>query len=329
MHLSRFSTHDGRVLRADAAQEARTAAHVTLGRPSRDTRSVTGAWDSLDRPPLREAALRRALQAPDGPWRAVEVRARTGSTNADVAARARAGEPGGLVLIADHQLAGRGRLDRTWTSPPRASIAASVLLRPDAVPVHRLGWISLLGALAVARALDRVCEVGAGVKWPNDVLIRVDDEERKVCGILAEVVHGPPPATVGVVLGLGLNVTQTAAELPVPAATSLRLAGAATTDRDPVLRACLRELAARYDDFLAAGGDPGACALAEDYRRACTTLGRAVRLQLPGERVVEGVAEAVDDDGRLVVRPHDGGAPSAFAAGDVVHTRGELRPRRS
>lgn len=291
---------------------------------------MTGPWDALDRPPLREAALRRALQAPDGPWRAIEVVAQTGSTNADVAARARAGEPAGLVLIADHQLAGRGRLDRTWTSPPRASITASVLLRPDAVGVHRLGWISLLAALAVARTLDRVCELRTGLKWPNDVLVRVDDEEeRKVCGILAEAVQGPPSTRGAVVLGLGLNVTQAAAELPVPGATSLRLAGAATTDRDPVLRACLRELAARYDDFLAAGGDPGASGLAADYRRACVTVGREVRLELPGERVVEGVAEGVDDDGRLVVRPHGGDAPTAYAAGDVVHTRGDPRPRHS
>ncbi len=291
-------------------------------------------YRELDRPPLREPALRRALQAPEGPWRRIEVVADTGSTNADVAKRARAGEGAGLVLVADHQRAGRGRLDRTWTAPARSSVAVSVLLRPDGVPAERLGWLSLLAALAVADALRGHCGLDARLKWPNDVLVPDPEsgEERKVCGVLAEAVPVGPvgPATPGeqvpgVVVGAGINVTQTLAELPVPGAISMRLAGSATTDRDTVLRVYLRALADRYEAFRASGGDPRASGVGAAYRERCATLGRAVEVRLPGGLMERGTAEEVDDDGRLVVRvagrAGDTGGLRAFAAGDVVHTR--------
>lgn len=247
-------------------------------------------YDDLDRPPLRAGALVRAL-APEG-WR-VEVLPTAGSTNAVVAERARAGEAPGLVVVAEEQTAGRGRLDRVWVSPPRAGLTFSVLLHPQ--PEH-LGWVPLLGGLAVARALREQAGVDAVLKWPNDVLV----EDRKVCGLLAQAVssaHG-----MAVVLGVGLNVTTRREELPVPQATSLVLEGAATTDRDTLLRAVLRAMSFTSEDR--AG-----------YRVLCSTLGRQVQLSLPGGALVAGVAEAVDDEGRLVV----GGSP--YAAGDVVHLR--------
>lgn len=247
-------------------------------------------YGDLDRPPLRSASLRRALE-PDG-WR-VEVLDSTGSTNAVVAERARAGEPHGLVVVAEEQTQGRGRLDRSWVSPPRAGLTLSVLIRPD-LPPERLGWLPLLGGLAVAQALRRQAEVDAVLKWPNDVLVG----DRKVCGLLAEAVDG------AVVLGIGLNVTTRREELPVPEATSLALEGAVVTDRDTLLRAVLRTLA----DVLGDRSYPS-------YRELCSTLGREVRVLLPGGATVEGTAEAVDDEGRLVV----GGTP--YAAGDVVHLR--------
>ncbi len=247
-------------------------------------------YGDLDRPPLRPLALRRALD-PDG-WR-VEVLAETGSTNAVVAARAAAGEPAGLVVVAEQQTAGRGRLDRTWTSPPRAGLTFSVLLRPS-LPLARWGWVPLWGGLAVAEAVRERCEVDAVVKWPNDVLVGGE----KVCGLLAEATGG------ALVLGIGLNVTTTREELPQDRpATSLRLAGATTTDRDTLLRAVLRSL-----DRALGAADPDA------YRARCDTLGRRVRVVL-ADREVEGTAERVDDDGRLVV---DG---TPYAAGDVVHLR--------
>ena len=248
-------------------------------------------YGDLSRPPLRAAALQRAL-APDG-WR-VEVLAEVGSTNALVAERARAGEPAGLVLVAEHQAQGRGRLDRTWTSPPRAGLTLSVLLRPE-LPAERWPWLPLWGGLAVARALREQTAVDAVLKWPNDVLVG----GRKVCGLLAEVA-----APGALVLGIGLNVSTRADELPHDGATSLALSGASTTDRDTLLRALLRELAAVLGE-----------AAPEGYRALCATIGAPVRVELPGGGSVSGTATAVDDDGRLVV---DG---TAYGAGDVVHLR--------
>ena len=105
------------------------------------------------RAPLDVAALRAAVVRPGSLWRAVEVTDVTGSTNADLLARAAGGEPEGLVLAAEEQVAGRGRLGRAWVSPPRAALTFSVLLRPAAVPRARLGWLPLLAGVAVAAAV--------------------------------------------------------------------------------------------------------------------------------------------------------------------------------
>ena len=253
-----------------------------------------GVYDDLDRPPLHAASLQRAL-APEG-WR-VEVLASTPSTNAVVADRARAGEPAGLVVVAEQQTAGRGRLDRTWVSPPRSGLTFSVLLRPDGGPS---GWLSLLAGVAVARALRTHASVDARLKWPNDVLVG----DRKVCGVLAEV-----PSEGAVVVGIGLNVTTRQEELPVETATSLRLAGASTTDRDTLLRAVLRELRT-------AGADQESAKA--EYRTLCSTLGASVRVDLPDGTAVSGRATEVDDEGRLLV---DG---TAYGAGDVVHLRPQV-----
>jgi BirA family transcriptional regulator, biotin operon repressor / biotin---[acetyl-CoA-carboxylase] ligase len=285
---------------------------------------MSDSWTRLDRPPLRQAALRRALTDGDERgWRALDVVPRTGSTNADLAARARDGEAAGLVLTADDQVAGRGRLAREWTAPPRSSIAVSVLVAPQ-VPVARWGWLPLLTGLAVVRALTRTAGLPAVLKWPNDVLVPVGGrsgdgaEELKVCGILAETVRTPSGAAA--IVGIGLNVSQDAAELPVPTATSLRLAGAATTDRDTLLRAVLRRLAIDLAAWEGAGGDPRASGIGAGYREACATIGRRVAVHLPGREPLIGICEGVDDDGRLLVRD-DAGRDQVLAAGDVVHVR--------
>ena len=279
-----------------------------------------GPWTDLSRPPLRQTTLAAALTAGDDPpWRAIEVVPRTGSTNADLADRARAGQAPGLVLTTDDQVAGRGRLAREWIVPPQASIAVSVLLAPGA-PTARWGWLPLLAGLSVVRVLTRVAGLPAVLKWPNDVLVPVlggELELYKVCGILAETVPTPGGGRA-VVLGAGINVSQSTDELPVPQATSLRLAGAATTDRDPLLRAYLRQLATDVRRWDAADGDPRTSGLGAAYREACSTLGRRVEVRLPGRPPLAGIAEGVDDDGRLLVRD-DVGDDHALAAGDVVH----------
>jgi BirA family biotin operon repressor/biotin-[acetyl-CoA-carboxylase] ligase len=261
-------------------------------------------YRDLDRPPLSAPALRRALVVPGGLWSDIVVTAETGSTNADVAAAARSGAAEGLVVVAERQTTGRGRLDRQWTSPSRAGLALSVLLRPKTDP-RWYGWLPLLAGVALVETVRRMGEVDAVLKWPNDLLI----DERKCAGILAEAVPG------GVVLGIGLNVTLRQDELPVPGATSLQLAGAACTDRDPLLRALLRTLADRYEHWSA---DPESGALPDAYRMHCATLGRTVRVSLPDGGVLTGTAVDIDEAGRLVVANPDS-TRTNLAAGDVCH----------
>jgi BirA family transcriptional regulator, biotin operon repressor / biotin---[acetyl-CoA-carboxylase] ligase len=299
-------------------------------------------YTDLDRPPLDQRALRRALVVPGGLWSDLEVRPVTRSTNADVLAAARAGAAEGLVVTAEQQSAGRGRLGRDWVSPPRAGLAVSVLLRPalarpsrgwSAVPIARYGWLPLLAGVALAEAVARLTELPATLKWPNDLLI----DGAKCAGILAEAVpvgpaalgapstpHDPPEAGgPAVVLGIGVNVTLRPEELPPSGAglpaTSLLLAGAAAADRDSLLRAVLRGLESWYGRWRSAGGDPVAAGLRSAYLRNCATLGREVRVSLPSGAAHVGVASTIDDDGRLVVRTADG--TLAVAAGDVLHVR--------
>ncbi|MGW2639507.1 biotin--[acetyl-CoA-carboxylase] ligase [Streptomyces sp. NPDC001348] len=273
-------------------------------------------WSDLDRPPLNAAALRRALVREGGLWTTLDVVQRTGSTNSDLVARADQGEAAeGAVLVAEEQTSGRGRLERQWTAPARSGLFFSVLLRPAEVPVARWGWLPLLTGVAVATGLSRAAGVDTALKWPNDLLITVGGEERKAGGILAERA-GPD----GVVMGVGVNVSLRAEELPVPQAGSLALAGAVTTDRDPLLRAVLRSLEDWYGRWRRAGGDPTASGLQEAYAAGCATLGRHVRAELPGDRSVVGEAVAIDGDGRLVLATEEG-VREPVGAGDIVHLR--------
>ncbi|GLY13043.1 biotin--[acetyl-CoA-carboxylase] ligase [Kineosporia rhizophila] len=275
----------------------------------------TGAWEDLERPPLRQAALRAALTSGPQAWRSVDVVTETGSTNADLLERARAGEPAGAVLVADSQNQGRGRLGRVWSVPPRSALTFSVLVRPTA-PVETWSWLNLVSGIAVTDALIRVCGLPATLKWPNDVLLPAGvangyaGDRLKVAGILSEVVGD------AVVIGIGLNVSQSTDELPVPTATSLGLAGSATTDRDTVLRAVLRALAGRLAEF----EQEGVAGLAATYRERCSTIGLDVRADLPGGISRTGLADGVDDNGRLLLRLADGSS-QALSAGDVVHIR--------
>ena len=271
------------------------------------------------REPLDAARLRRAALHPDGPWREIEVVPSTGSTNADLLARARRGEPEGVVLAAEEQAAGRGRMGRTWTSPPRAALTFSLLLNP-AVPPARRGWLPLLTGVAVAAAVTEVTGIRTGLKWPNDVLAgNVLAGEGKLAGILAEA------AGDAVVVGIGLNVSTEPAELPRPLpgalpATSLRAAGAQAPDREELLLAILAGFERWYRPWRQASGDPDRSGLREEYVRWSATIGRTIRAELPGGQALSGSAAGVDPDGRLLVRVSSG-AEVAVAAGDVVHLR--------
>lgn len=240
-------------------------------------------------------------------WTRVDVVDSTDSTNADLLADTSA--PDRSLLVAEHQLAGRGRFDRTWTSPPRAGLTFSVLLRPS-VPMADWGWLPLLAGVALREAVADVTGLESALKWPNDLLAA---DGRKLAGILAQTA-GPV-----VVVGIGLNVSLDDQELPVDTATSLLLAGADRIDRTALLAQILRRTDARYAQWTDCGGDAAACGLAEAYRSACTTFGRVVQVRLAGDDVVEGTAIDVDELGRLLVRTAAG--DQAVGAGDVEHLR--------
>jgi BirA family biotin operon repressor/biotin-[acetyl-CoA-carboxylase] ligase len=282
-----------------------------------------------ERASLDVAAVRAVVVRPGGLWRSVEVTPVTGSTNADLLARAAAGEPEGAVLVAEQQNAGRGRLGRTWVSPPRAALTFSVLLRPAAVPRALLGWLPLLAGVAVAAAVRDVTAVDAQLKWPNDVLVGPANTlaggsggvvpPRKLGGILAEA------AGDAVVIGIGVNVSTGPAELPPPGpgalpATSLRLEGSPNPDRERLLAGILAGLERRYRTWSRVSGDPERSGLRAEYTGLCATLGRRVRVELPGGRLLDGLAAGVDADGRLLVSVPPA-ADLPVAAGDIVHLR--------
>ena len=264
-----------------------------------------------DRPALDGAALTAALAGSEL-WRSVEVVERIGSTNDALAAAAADDAAEGTVLVAEHQEAGRGRLDRVWTSPPRAGITVSLLLRPD-VPAARRSWLSLLTGVALAEAVSAAAGVRASLKWPNDLLA---PDGAKLAGILA--------ATSGraVVVGVGLNVSTTADELP-GTGTSLALVRGGPVDRAAVLLAFLRSFESRYLRWVQVLGDPVSSGLAGDYLAWCSTVGTSVTVTLPDGSTLDGVAEAVDWDGRLVVRSPAGRVE--LSSGDVRHVRSVAR----
>ena len=302
---------------------------------------------------LDAARLNGALASRPGLWREVRVVEETGSTNADLLAQARSGAGEGLVLVAEAQTSGRGRMGRRWISPPRRALTFSVLLRP-AAPAGLLGWVPLLAGVAVASALQRTAGVDARLKWPNDVLV----DGAKIAGILAERWGN------AIVIGTGINVLQQRGELPVPTATSLlvaqgaraaaaRGAGVAAVQaagagpaaqaaeaaqvrgagpaegaadgadmRERLLTAVLDELARWYRAWLdqPRPGDADGCGLREEYLRRSGTVGTAVTVMLPGGQNLTGMAAGIDAAGRLEIRTGTGLVQ--VSAGDVVHLRG-------
>jgi BirA family biotin operon repressor/biotin-[acetyl-CoA-carboxylase] ligase len=225
--------------------------------------------------------------------------ARIGSTNAAVTGLFRDGAGEGLVLVADHQTAGRGRRGRTWEAPPRSSLLVSVLLSPTAGAAH---LPAMATGLAAVDACARVADVALSLKWPNDVVAGPG----KLGGVLAEMVSAG--GRTAVVVGLGLNVDWDE-PLP-PGAADLRRLGGAPVDRAELLVRLLEALDERCRRPPAE--------VVDEYRSRCATLGRAVRVQLV-TGTATGTATAVDDDGRLVVDTGDG--ERVITAGDVVHLR--------
>jgi BirA family transcriptional regulator, biotin operon repressor / biotin---[acetyl-CoA-carboxylase] ligase len=284
------------------------AEHVAPDRATSDR--ATSDRATPDRAALSGPALAQAIIRPGGLWRAITVTGQTGSTNADLLAQV-ALAPEGSVLVAETQTAGRGRLDRIWQSQPGAGLTFSMLLRPRAVPPARRGWLPLLTGVAVATAVRTQADVPAGLKWPNDVLVG----PRKLAGILAE------QSGQAIVVGVGLNVSATRAELPVDTATSLLAEGAAAPGRAQLLAGILAEFERLYLAWAGgtSPGDPEASGLRHAYRQASLTLGRQVRAELPGGTTLTGTAHDIDLDGRLVLTTPEG--PHPLSAADIIHLR--------
>jgi biotin-[acetyl-CoA-carboxylase] ligase BirA-like protein len=274
--------------------------------------STSSRWSDLERPALDGVNLSAGLLRDSRLWRSLEVVEEIGSTNAELIGRARdpedGGAPEGTVLVAEHQVTGRGRLDRVWTSPPRAGLTVSFLLRPD-VPAARKGWLPLLTGVALAESVAELTGVLPSLKWPNDLLAA---DGRKLAGILAEA------SGRAVVVGAGLNVSTTPDELPATGTSLTRITGG-TVDRATVLLAFLRAVERRYRRWVEVLGDPVSSGLAQDYLAWSSTVGSRVAVSLPDGSTLEGVAQAVDWDGRLVLRTPSG--TFELASGDVRHVR--------
>ncbi|MFJ4210011.1 biotin--[acetyl-CoA-carboxylase] ligase [Paenarthrobacter sp. NPDC089675] len=290
---------------------------------------------SPERPESQQRAAldREALLAPDFLSATgipqLNIVESTGSTNADLV-RAVTVEPNRwpdlAVLTAEHQTAARGRLDRHWESPERSAVSVSMVLRPVTadgmpVPTQSYSWLSLLAAVALREALQQAAGVTAEIKWPNDVLVN----GRKIAGILAQMTPLGDGSVPAVILGVGLNVTLSEEQLPVPTATSLALEGSTTTDRTALLKAYLSSFTKLYRSFCNAEGDPaaglaGGPSLHKRVESAMVTLGREVRAHLPGDHELVGHASRLDEHGSLLVVDH-GGREHVVTAGDVVHLR--------
>jgi BirA family transcriptional regulator, biotin operon repressor / biotin---[acetyl-CoA-carboxylase] ligase len=233
---------------------------------------------------------------------------KTGSTNQDLLQRATE-LPELAVLATDFQSRGRGRLDRSWQAEPGSSILASVLFRPSFANPAGLGWLSLLTALAIAKALQEL-GLPARIKWPNDILI----SNKKVSGILAEAL----PDLSAVVVGFGINVSQQPAELPSPASGSLLSLGLAEPNRDEVLAAVLDQLKVIYSGFCDASGDAEQSGLRSEVLQHSATVGERVRVLFPNQTERVGLAKDIDSLGRLVVSD---GEEFSVSAADVLHLR--------
>ncbi|HPT95173.1 MAG TPA: biotin--[acetyl-CoA-carboxylase] ligase [Microbacteriaceae bacterium] len=243
----------------------------------------------------------------------------TGSTNADLVAEVRADPeewPEGSVLLTQDQRAGRGRLDREWTTPPGSALAASVVVDAEGVPADARGWLPLIAGVAMTRAVTRAVR-GTGhkvsLKWPNDVLV----DGQKISGILAEMVTGSERDAI--VVGVGVNTAMTVEQLPVDTATSFAALGI-DADVDLLLVAYLFTISERWDALRATQGNPFTAGVHHEVVAVCGTIGTEVLVHLPGGDELRGEAFGIDEFGRLQVRTADG-TETVVSAGDVVHVR--------
>ena len=231
------------------------------------------------------------------------------STNTYLRHQARNGAPDGTVAVADHQSAGRGRLDRRWEAPPGSSLLVSVLMRPQLDPSESHLCTAAV-ALAGLVASREVAGVECSLKWPNDLVVG----PAKLAGVLAEAEFAAG-AVAWVVVGMGLNVAWPGPNGVGGTCLDDLRPGQAAVERPALLTAFLDALAPRR---VLLDGVEGRAQVAAELRAHCSTLGQQVRVDVAGEQVI-GVAEAIDDEGHLVLSTPEG--RRTVAAGDVVHLR--------
>lgn len=266
---------------------------------------------------LGTSSITKSIRKGGGSWRSVTVFSQIASTNTVGMALAAAGCPTGVILATDLQTAGRGRLDRVWEAPAGTSAMFSVVLHPDG-PDHEWGVLPLLAGVAVCEALEFVTGVPTALKWPNDIVIKDADAPSgrggKVGGLLAERDSG----TGAVVLGVGINVDLAEADLPVPAATSLTLAGVPRPRRAKLVGRALSRIEHWFTAWDAVGTDEHAIdRLLDAYRDRCTSIGAPLTVTRPGQDGVTGVGAGIGSRGELLVDTDHGVVP--VVAGDVVH----------
>lgn len=259
--------------------------------------------------PLDPNAITAALQTN---WlaRSLHYVPEVDSTNEMLQEMAQAGAPAGAMVITDYQRRGRGRLQRRWESPPRASLLFSLLFRPK-WPLRRVQWLTMLAGLAVAEAIESECGLETGLKWPNDVMIRQGDQWRKVCGLL--LVAGLQADEIEyAIVGIGLNVNIPAEAMPATdsPATSLLIAGGSPAPRIPLLVRILDRLEQRYE-AAGRGASPQ-----PEWNDRLILLGQVVQVS-GGADIISGVVAGTGPWGELLLRD-DAGELHAIVAGDVT-----------
>ena len=278
----------------------------------------------MQRPsPLAIPAI-QSLLTTDSLGRRIHLHERLDSTNREAMAAAQAGAGHGTLVLADAQTSGKGRIARTWFSPPGLNIYASVIIR---IPMDAsrmaawLSWLPLMAALGVAEAVETVAGVRAAVKWPNDLLI----DEHKIAGILCESGTSPGSGAFQII-GIGINVNGRRTDFPEDlqkTATSIREETGGLVDRNRLVAQLLAGLESRMKEFLSVGREP----LALAYRRRCATIGKTVKAILADGSECIGMAEAIAEDGSLrLVQASPPGANQApvirqLRVADIVHLR--------
>ncbi len=265
-------------------------------------------------PPLTRNTINSTLATT---WlgRRIELFDSLPSTNREAVQLAQADVEHGTVVIAESQTAGRGRLSRTWFSPPGANLYCSIILRtarPPARLTEWLSWLPLVSALAAAEAIEQVSSIRVSVKWPNDLLT----SERKVGGILCESGTGTRSDPFQII-GIGINVNGDEDDWPIDlrsSATSIWQERKMVVDRNRLLAQLLLELEHCLDELAI----HGTSRLALAYHQRCSTIGHRVQATLANGDVIVGFADGIGQDGSLRVHPQ---AQPGSGTREVIHLR--------